>query len=75
MKSLNTLFPVMMEFLRWGSKPSGVARKTSSEDKKCVGKTHKGAVHKVNPTFHSRQIMAVSPATYRSMHMGKQVKE
>ena len=32
--------------------------------------TKRGAVHKVNPTFLSRQIMPVTPAQYRRAHMG-----
>lgn len=69
--NLANLFPVMAEYLRRGNKPSGLAKKTSYEDKKPVGKTRKGATHRVNPTFLSRQIMAVSPAQFRHQHMGK----
>lgn len=37
-------------------------------------KTQKGAIHKVNPTFHSRQILAVTPAQYRRRHMSNTYK-
>ena len=33
--------------------------------------SHKGYVHKVNPTFLSRPILAVSPAQFRRNHMGR----
>lgn len=34
------------------------------------GKTRRGATHQVNPTFQSRQLLAVTPAEYRRQHMG-----
>ena len=36
-----------------------------------LGGTRKGAVHKVNPTFRSRNHLSVSPAQYRHFHLGK----
>lgn len=72
---ISNLFPSLREALTQAfSTPlpvKGVAKKNSSADKKAVGKTSKGATHKVNPTFRSRQIFAVTPAAYRHMHMGK----
>lgn len=51
---------------------SGVSKRADKpgtrKDKK---KTQRGATHVVNPTFKSRQILALTPALYRSMHRGK----
>ena len=50
----------------------GVPRKNSHFDRSTMSrkKSQKGAVHKHNPTFKSRQILPMTPAQYRHMHMG-----
>jgi len=41
-----------------------------NEDRKKSGKTRRGAVHKSNPTFRSRNLMKITPAQYRHWHFG-----
>lgn len=69
--TISTLFPLLAGFLNRAQRPfEGVAKKTSSEDKKPFNPTAKGAVHKIGKQFHSRNLSGVTPAVYRHTHMG-----
>jgi hypothetical protein len=52
----------------------GVSKKADKPGtRKSKKKTQKGAIHVVNPTFKSRQLLAMTPAYYRKSHKGQVV--
>lgn len=72
-------FPNMLKALVNALRPasySNGAPRARTNDKKYSysdnrGATRPDAMHKVNPTFRSRNILGITPAQYRRMHMGK----
>lgn len=72
------MFKALVQALQPASYSNGAPRARVNDEKYKYsddrGATRPGAIHKVNATFHSRQIMPISPAQYRHLHMGKQKK-
>jgi hypothetical protein len=67
--NFKNVFPILREAMRQ-KRFEGVVMKTSSEDKKRVKSTKKGATHKIGESFKPRQILAMTPAFYRHNHRG-----
>ncbi len=69
---MKALFPKMRET---ASTPfSGVAKKTTYKDKKFRNPTKKGGTHKVGKHFLGRNILSVTGAKYRHLHMSNPSK-
>ena len=62
-------FKMLVEGRQTGSVRKSVVDKVI-DSRLTRNKTRKGAKHKHNKTFLSRQIMSVTPAQYRRLHLG-----
>lgn len=68
--SFKEAFKVLAGVMKPATYENG-APKARNEEVSKRQKTKKGARHIVNPTFKSRNLMGVTPAVYRHMHMRK----
>lgn len=57
-------------WLRAAYYADGFTPRARNDDPKSRGKTRRGAIHQINPTFKSTNILGISPAEYRRRHLG-----